>query len=130
MFCLPVHACVTAKDQTDGESQQTKQHSSAAAGSHRINVTTGASYLTHHFVHFELGVGFGAEEFVGARRDKLFHHVGEQQEVVEKEAVQLLAALRLVELAAVQEFPWSQAVRQGIENWLLQEKKSPLAAVN
>lgn len=78
---------------------------------------------THHFVHFELGVGLGAEQFIRARRDKLFDHVGKQQEVVEQEAIQLLAALRLVQLAAVQELPWSQAVCEGIEHGLLGETK-------
>lgn len=82
-----------------------------------------APWLTHHFVHFELGVGFGAEQFIRAGRYKLFNHVGEQEEVVEKEAIQLLTALGLVQLATVQEFPWSQAVCEGVENRLLGETK-------
>lgn len=59
MFCLPIHACVTAKDQTDGESQQTKQHSSAAAKSHQINVTTGhlISLTILYILNWELDLG-------------------------------------------------------------------------
>lgn len=83
----------------------------------------GAPWFTHHFVHFELGVAFGAEEFIGAGRDKLFNHVGEQEEVIEEEAVQLLTALGLVQLATVQELPWSQAVCEGVEHRLLGETK-------
>lgn len=83
----------------------------------------GAPWFTHHFVHFELWVGFGAEEFIGARRHKLFNHVGEQEEIIEKEAIQLLIALGLVQLATVQEFPWSQAVCEGVEHRLLGETK-------
>jgi len=79
--------------------------------------------FTHHFVHFELGVGFGVEQFIGAGRDKLFNHVGEQKKVIEKEAVQLLAALGLVQLATVEELPWSQAVCEGVEHRLLGETK-------
>ena len=88
----------------------------------RIKRTTGHP-CTHHFVHFELGVGLGAEQFIRAGRDKLFDHVGKQQEVVEQEAIQLLAAICLVELAAVQELPRSQAVCEGIEYRLLGETK-------
>lgn len=79
--------------------------------------------LTHHFVHFELGIGFGAEEFIGARRHKLLNHVSQQEEVIEKEAIQLLTALGLVQLATVQEFPRSQAVCEGVEDRLLEETK-------
>lgn len=83
----------------------------------------GAPWFTHRFVHFELRVGFGAEQFIRAGRDKLFNHVGEQEEVIEEEAIQLLTALGLVQFAAVQELPWSQAVCEGVEHRLLGETK-------
>lgn len=77
----------------------------------------------HHFIHLELRAGLGAEELLGARGDgKLLDHVGEQQEVVEEEAVQLLIALGLVQLPAVQQLPGPQAVGEGIENQLLKER--------
>lgn len=82
-------------------------------------ISTWPPWCTHHLVHFELGVGLGAEQFIRARRYKLFNHVGEQEEVIEKEAIQLLTALGLVQLATVQEFPWSQAVSEGVEHRLL-----------
>lgn len=52
---------------------------------------------THRFIHFELSTGLGAEELLGARgSSELPDQVGEQQEVVEEEPVQLLIALGLV----------------------------------
>jgi hypothetical protein len=41
---------------------------------------------THRLIHFELSVGLGAEKFLRARgNSKLLGHVGEKQEVIEKE---------------------------------------------
>lgn len=52
---------------------------------------------THHFIHFELSTGLGVEELLRARGSgKLPDQVGEQQEVIEEERVQLLAALGLI----------------------------------
>lgn len=52
---------------------------------------------THRFIHFELSTGLGAEELLEARgSSELPDQVGEQQEVVEEEPVQLLIALGLV----------------------------------
>ena len=51
--------------------------------------------------------------------------MGQQQEVVEEEAVQLLVALGLVELPAVQKLAWPQAVGHGIEHKLLRKGKNP-----
>lgn len=52
--------------------------------------------------------------------------MGEQQEVVEEEAVQFLVALGLIQLPTVQEFPGTQAVGEGVENKLLKENKMAL----
>ena len=65
----------------------------------------------HRFVHPELSTGLGVEELLVARGGgKLPDQVGEQQEVVEEEAIQFFVALGLVELPAVQKLAWSQAV--------------------
>ena len=61
----------------------------------------------------------GTEDLVGAGRAQRLDDLGEQEEVVEQEAVQLLVALGLVELAAVQELAWAQAVGHRIEHQLL-----------
>lgn len=47
--------------------------------------------------------------------------MGQQQEVVEEEAIQLLVALGLVELPTVQELARPQAVGHGIEHKLLRK---------
>lgn len=47
--------------------------------------------------------------------------MGQQEEVVEEEAIQLFVALRLVELSAVQKLAWSQAVGHRIEHQLLEK---------
>lgn len=65
---------------------------------------------TYCFVHFILQVRFGAEDFVGAGRAQGLYDLGQQEEVVEEEAVQLLVALGLVELPAVQKLAWPQAI--------------------
>lgn len=84
-----------------------------------------AGTATHHLIHFELSVGLGAEELLGARgHGELLDQVGEEQEVVEEEAVQLLVALGLVQLPAVQQLPRPQAVGEGVENELLQEEET------
>ena len=80
---------------------------------------------TYHFIHFELSVGLRAEKFLRARgNSKLLDHVGEKQEVIEEEPVQLLVALGLVQLSAVQELAGPQAVGEGVENKLLKEKET------
>lgn len=72
-----------------------------------------------------MSVGLRAEKFLGARgNSKLLDHVGEKQEVIEEEPVQLLVALGLVQLSAVQELAGSQAVGEGVENKLLKEKET------
>lgn len=65
---------------------------------------------TYSFVHFILQVRLGAEDFVGTRRAQGLYSLGEQEEVIEEEAVQLLVALGLVELPTVQKLAWPQAV--------------------
>lgn len=47
--------------------------------------------------------------------------MGQQEEVVEEEAVELLVALGLVELPAVQKFARPQAVSHRVEHQLLEE---------
>lgn len=65
---------------------------------------------TYCFVHFILQVRFGAEDFVGAGRAQGLYNLGQQEEVVEEEAVQLLVALGLVEFPTVQKLAWPQAI--------------------
>lgn len=82
-------------------------------------------HATYRLVHFELSVGLGAEKLLRARGDrKLPDHVGEQQEVIEEEPAQLLVALGLVEFPTVQKLPRPQAVGEGVENKLLEEKET------
>lgn len=50
--------------------------------------------------------------------------MGEQQEVIEEEPAQLLVALGLVEFPTVQKLPRPQAVGEGVENKLLEEKET------
>lgn len=79
----------------------------------------------HRFVHPELSTGLGVEELLVARGGgKLPDQVGEQQEVVEEEGVQLLIALGLVQLPAVQKLPGAQAVGEGVENKLLEREEN------
>lgn len=47
--------------------------------------------------------------------------MGQQEEVIEEEAIQLFVALGLVELPAVQKLAWSQAVGHRIEHQLLEK---------
>lgn len=65
---------------------------------------------TYCFVHFILQVRFGAEDFVGAGRAQGLDDLGQQEEVVEEEAIQLFVALGFVELPTVQKLAWPQAV--------------------
>lgn len=52
---------------------------------------------TYRFIHFELSSGLGAEELLRGRGSgELPDQVGEQQEVIEEEPVQLLIALGLI----------------------------------
>lgn len=80
--------------------------------------------FTYHFVHFKLGIWFGAEQFIWSCRDELLHHVGEKQEVIEEKTIEFFVALCLIKLATVQKFPWSQTVGQWVENQLLGEKEN------
>lgn len=83
-----------------------------------------ATARTYRLIHLELSVGLRAEKLLGGRGDgELLDHVGEKQEVVEEEPVQLLVALGLVQLSAVQELPGPQAVGEGVENKLLKERR-------
>lgn len=80
---------------------------------------------THHFIHSELSTGLGAEELLIARGgSELPDQVSEQQEVVEEEGMQLLIALGLVQLPAVQKLPGAQAVGEGVENKLLKREEN------
>lgn len=65
---------------------------------------------TYCFVHFILQVRFGTEDFVGAGRAQGLYDLGQQEEVVEEEAIQLLVALGLVEFPTVQKLAWPQAI--------------------
>lgn len=49
-------------------------------------------------------------------------HLCQQQEVVEQEAVELLAALGFEQLPAVEELPGTQTVGDGVEHQLLKEE--------
>lgn len=60
---------------------------------------------------------WGAER--GGRRQA---HLCQQQEVVEQEAVELLAALGFEQLPAVEELPGTQTVGDGVEHQLLKEE--------
>lgn len=43
---------------------------------------------THRFIHFELSIGLGAEEFLrGGGDSKLLDHIGKKQEVIEEESM-------------------------------------------
>lgn len=48
-------------------------------------------------------------------------HLRQQQEVVEQEAVQLLAALGFKQLPAVEELPGTQTVGDGVKHQLLKD---------
>lgn len=64
-------------------------------------------------------MGLCTEHLVRARGAEGFDDLGQEQEVVEEEAVQLLVALGLVEFATVQELARAQAVGHRVEHQLL-----------
>lgn len=47
--------------------------------------------------------------------------MGQQEEVIEEEAIQLLVALGFIELPTVQKLAWPQAVGHRIEHQLLEK---------
>lgn len=74
---------------------------------------------TYRFVHPVLCVRLGAEESVWAGGGELSDSLGQEQEVVKEESVQLLVALGLEQFAAVEESSRPQAVGQRVENQIL-----------
>lgn len=73
----------------------------------------------YRFIHAILQVGLGAEDFVGSRGAQWPGDLRQEQEVVEEEAKELLVALSLIELPAVQELTRAQTVGHGVEHQLL-----------
>lgn len=63
----------------------------------------------------------GAEHFVGSRGAQRPDDLRQEQEVIEEEAIELLVALGLVELPAVQELARAQAVGHRVEYQLLKQ---------
>lgn len=56
------------------------------------------------------------------RRSRVQTHLRQQQEVVEQEAVELLAALGFEQLATVEELPGTQTVGDRVEHQLLDKR--------
>lgn len=76
--------------------------------------------LTHCFVHLQLYVGLEAEELVWSRGGERFGAVCEEEEIVEEESPQLPAAFGFVKPAAVQQLARPEAVRQRVEDQVLE----------
>lgn len=76
--------------------------------------------LTHCFVHLQLYVGLEAEELVWSRGGERFAAVCEEEEIVEEESPQLPAAFGFVKPAAVQQLARPEAVRQRVEDQVLE----------
>lgn len=68
-------------------------------------------------------MGLGAEHFVGSRGAQRPGDLRQEQEVVEEETIELLVALGLVELPAVQELTRAEAVRHRVEYQLLKQRE-------
>lgn len=68
-------------------------------------------------------MGLGAEHFVGSRGAQWPGDLRQEQEVVEEETIELLVALGLVELPAVQELTRAEAVRHRVEYQLLKQRE-------
>lgn len=69
-------------------------------------------------------MGLGAEHFVGSRGAQRPGDLCQEQEVVEEEAIELLVALGLIELPAVQELARAQTVGHRVEYQLLKQRGS------
>lgn len=78
----------------------------------------------YRFVHLQLHVGLEAEEFVRPGGGELFGAVCEEEEVAEEESPQLPAAFGFVKPAAVQQLARPEAVRQRVEDQVLEDSAS------
>lgn len=83
----------------------------------------------YRFVHLQLHVGLEAEEFVRPGGGELFGAVCEEEEIAEEESPQLPAALGFVNPAAVQQLARPEAVRQRVEDQVLEDRSPRLVLV-
>lgn len=79
---------------------------------------------SHRFVHLQLYVRLGTEEFIWSWGWEGFGTVCEEKEIVEEENPQLPAALGFVQSTTVEQLARPEAVRQGVKDQVLEERQS------